>query len=82
VLGRIFGPKRDEITEKWSKLLNEELNDLYASINIIRVINSKTFGWAEHVQGGSNMTGIDLCVNCTRQSRPYLNHLVLRVGER
>jgi len=29
VLRRIFGPKRDEVTGKWRKLLNEELNDLY-----------------------------------------------------
>jgi hypothetical protein len=29
VLRRIFGPKRDEVTEKWRKLHNEELRDLY-----------------------------------------------------
>jgi hypothetical protein len=37
VLRRIFGPKRDEITGDWRKLHNEELNDLYSSLNIIRV---------------------------------------------
>ena len=26
VLRRIFGPKRDEVTGEWRKLLNEELN--------------------------------------------------------
>jgi hypothetical protein len=26
VLRRIFGPKRDEVTEEWRKLHNEELN--------------------------------------------------------
>jgi hypothetical protein len=31
VLKRIFGPKRDEVTGKWRKLHNEELNDLYSS---------------------------------------------------
>ena len=31
VLRRIFGPKRDEVTEEWKKLYNEELNDLYTS---------------------------------------------------
>jgi hypothetical protein len=33
VLRRIFGPKRDEITEDWRKVHNEELNDLYSSPN-------------------------------------------------
>jgi hypothetical protein len=37
-LRRIFGPKREEIPGEWSKLHNEELNDLYSSPNIIRVI--------------------------------------------
>jgi hypothetical protein len=35
VLRRIFGPKRDEITGGWRKLLNEELHDLYVSPSII-----------------------------------------------
>jgi hypothetical protein len=34
VLRRIFGPKKDEVTGEWRKLLNEELNDLYCSSNI------------------------------------------------
>jgi hypothetical protein len=29
VLRRIFGPKRDEITEEWRKLHNGELHNLY-----------------------------------------------------
>ena len=37
-LRRIFGPKTDEVTGKWRKLLDEELNDLYCSLNIVRVI--------------------------------------------
>jgi hypothetical protein len=41
VLRRIFGPKRDEATGKWRRLHNEELNDLYSSANIIRVIKSR-----------------------------------------
>jgi len=38
VLRRIFGPKRDEVRGEWRKLHNEELNDLYWSPNIVRVI--------------------------------------------
>jgi len=38
VLKRIFGPKRDKVNEKWRKLHNDELNDLYASPNIVQVI--------------------------------------------
>ena len=49
VLRRIFGPKRDEITRECRKLHNEELNDMYSSPNIVRVINSRRMRWAGHV---------------------------------
>jgi len=49
VLRRIFGPKRDEVTEKWRKLHNEELNDLYSLPNIVWVIKSTRMRWAWHV---------------------------------
>ena len=38
VLRRIFGPRRDEVTGEWRRLHNEELNYLYSSPNIVRVI--------------------------------------------
>jgi hypothetical protein len=41
VQGSILGPKRDEVTGEWRKLHNEELNNLYSSLNIIRVIKSR-----------------------------------------
>ena len=41
VLSRIFEPRRDEVTKKWRKLHNEELNDLYSSPNFVRVIKSR-----------------------------------------
>jgi len=49
VLRRIFGPKRDEVTGEWGKLHNEEINDLYSSPNIIRVIKSRRMRFVEHV---------------------------------
>jgi hypothetical protein len=49
LLRRIFGPKRDEVTGEWRRLHNEELNDLYSSPNIIRVIKSRRMRWAGHV---------------------------------
>ena len=49
MLRRIFGPQRDEVTGEWRKLRDEELNDLYSSLNIVRVIKSKRMRWAGHV---------------------------------
>ena len=49
VLKRVFGPKRDEIRGEWRTLHKEELNDLYSSPNIVRVIKSRRMGWEEHV---------------------------------
>jgi hypothetical protein len=49
MLRRIFGPKRDEATGDWRRLRNAELNDLYSSPNIIRVIKSRRMKWARHV---------------------------------
>jgi hypothetical protein len=49
MLREIFGPKRDEVRREWRKLHNEELNDLYCSPNIVRVIKSKRIRWARHV---------------------------------
>ena len=40
VLRRIFGPRRDKVMGEWRRLHNEELNDLYSSPNIVRVIKS------------------------------------------
>ena len=48
-LRKIFLPKRDVITGEWRKLHTEELNDLYSSFNIVRVIISRRMRWAGHV---------------------------------
>jgi len=49
VLRRIFVPRREKVTGEWRRLYNEELNDLYSSPNIVRVIKSRRMRWAGHV---------------------------------
>jgi hypothetical protein len=49
VLRRIFGSKRDEVTREWRKLHDEELNDLYSSFSIVRMIKSRRMRGAGHV---------------------------------
>jgi hypothetical protein len=49
VLRRVFGPRRDKVTGEWRKLHSEELNYLYSSPNIVRVIKSRRMEWAGHV---------------------------------
>ena len=58
VLRRIFGPRRDEVTGEWRILHNEELNDLYSSPNIVRVIKLRRMRWAGHVAGMSEKRGV------------------------
>jgi hypothetical protein len=50
VLRRIFGSNRDEVTWKWRKLHNEELNDLYSSSKISLVIKSPIMRCAGHLE--------------------------------
>jgi len=45
----VFGRRSDEVTGDWRRLHNEELNDLYSSPNIVRVIKSRGMRWAGHV---------------------------------
>jgi hypothetical protein len=49
VLRRIFGPKREEVVERWRRLHTEEFHNLYASPNIISIIKSRKIRWAWHV---------------------------------
>jgi hypothetical protein len=48
VLRRIFGTKRDEVTGGWRKVHNEELNDIYFSSSIIRIMKLR-IRWAGFV---------------------------------
>ena len=58
VLRRIFGPRRGEVTGEWRRLHNEELNDLYSSPNIVRVIKSRRMRWAGHVERMDEERGV------------------------
>jgi len=58
VLRRIYGPRRDEVTEERRRLHNEELNDLYSSPNIVRVIKSRRMRWAGHVARMGDERGV------------------------
>jgi len=49
LLRRTFWPKREEVGGGWRRLHNEELRNLYASPDIIRVMKSRTMRWAGHV---------------------------------
>jgi len=57
VLRRIFGPRKNEVTGEWRRLHNEELNYLYTSPNIVRVIKSRRMRWAGHVARMSEERG-------------------------
>jgi hypothetical protein len=60
VLRRTFGPKRDEIRGEWRKLHYEELNDLYSSPTIVKMIKSRRMrlvGHVGHMGGGEACTG-------------------------
>ena len=51
-------PRRSEITGEWRKLHNEELNDLYSSRTIVRVIKSRRMRWAGHVARMGKRRGV------------------------
>ena len=44
-----YTPRKDEVTEEWRRLHIEELNELYSSPNIVRVIKSRRMRWVGHV---------------------------------
>jgi len=49
VLGRVFGPKKDEVIGGWRKLHNEDLSDLYSLPHIVRVVKSRKMKCAGHM---------------------------------
>jgi len=71
VLRRIFGPRRDEVTGECRRLHNEELNDLYSSPSIVRVIKSRRMRWAGHVAHMGEEGG---CIGCWWGNRREGDH--------
>jgi hypothetical protein len=71
VLRRIFGPKRDEVSEGLRKLLKEELRDLYFSPSIFIMIKSRKMIWAGHVaRMGEKASAYRLLVGKPKGRRP------------
>ena len=69
---KIFGPERDEVTGEWRKLHNEELNDLYSSPNIVRVIKSRRMRCAGHVARMGERRGVYRVLVAKREGKKPL----------
>jgi hypothetical protein len=70
LLRRIFGPKRNEVTECWGKLRYEELHNLYSSSSIIRLIKSRRMRLAGHAARMEKMTAYRILVGRPKGKRP------------
>jgi hypothetical protein len=71
VLRRIFGHKREEVAGGWRRLHNEELHNLYASPNIIRVIRPRKMRWAGHIAAMGGMNAYSILLRKPEGKRPF-----------
>jgi hypothetical protein len=60
VLGRLFGPKKEEVASGWTRWHNEWLHNLYALSYIIRAIKSSRMRWVGHVARMKEMRNADI----------------------
>jgi hypothetical protein len=58
MLRKTSGPKRNHVRGGWRRLHNVELNNLYCSSNIFRVIKSRKMRWVEHVARMGERKGV------------------------
>jgi hypothetical protein len=70
VLGRIFGPKRDEVTGEWRKLHNEELRHSYSSPSIIRIIKARGMRGGSIARMGEKRSAYRLLLGKPEGKRP------------
>ena len=77
-LSRIFGPRREEVTGEWRKLHNEELNDLYSSPNVVRVIKSRRIRWLGHVARMGERRGLYRVLVGKPEGKRPLGMIILR----
>jgi hypothetical protein len=72
---KIFETNRDEVTEGWRKLHNEELYGLYPSPSIVRVMKARRMRWAGHVVRMGDVRGAyNILVGRPEGMRPLGRH--------
>jgi hypothetical protein len=58
VLGKVFGPKKDEVPGEWRRLRNKELCDRYSTPNYIRVMKLRRMRWAGYAARMGDSRGV------------------------
>jgi hypothetical protein len=71
VLRRIFERKSEKVVGGWRRLHNEELRNLYAPLNVVRVITSRMMSWAGHVaHTGEMRNSYNILAGKPKRKRP------------
>jgi len=78
MLRRIFGRKRDEITEECRKLHKEEFNYLYSLPSIIGVIKPRRMTWPGHAARMGKKRGVHRILMGKREGKGLLGRPRLR----